>query len=70
MEHKEREQLDCFNSRNADGFVSNTFHLNQVDKKELYWRFVYFGLFCIYQESLAAIRRLIKVQNVTSETNR
>lgn len=46
VEHKEREQLDCFNSRN--GFVSNTFHLNQVDKKELYWRFVYFGLFCIY----------------------
>lgn len=28
-----KEQLDCFNGKTADGLVSNTFHLNQVDKK-------------------------------------
>lgn len=35
MSTEEREQLDCINSKNADGLVSNTFHLNRVDKKEL-----------------------------------
>lgn len=47
-----KEQLDCFNSKNADGLVSNTFHLNQVDKKELYWTFVYFGLFAYIKSRL------------------
>lgn len=51
MEHKERT-AGFFNSKNADGLVSNTFHLNQVDKKELYWTFVYFGLFAYIKSRL------------------